>query len=169
MTCQPWVIFRIITYTKDNKKRTNTPMGLLPDMQNHFLLMHREWRERFPRHHGLAIRHASRHVSGARAASGRENFLGIPGTCATHNFAYLVRSSYGLYAFRPRRNDCSFADDTVKFLFFVWKSSNFRFKLHWFFANGLIDNILSYVRTMAWYRARNKPLSEPSIASFTTA
>ena len=31
------------------------PVGLLPDMQNCGLRMHRDYRERFPRHRGLAI------------------------------------------------------------------------------------------------------------------
>ena len=41
-----------------------TPVtGLLPDTQNCRLCMHRECRERFPRHRGLGIRHASRRAS----------------------------------------------------------------------------------------------------------
>ena len=42
-------------------------MGLLVDRQNCGLRMRRECRERFPRHRGLAIPNASRHVRHARA------------------------------------------------------------------------------------------------------
>ena len=42
-------------------------MGLLPDTWNCGLRMRRECRERFPRHRGLAIRRASRHVRDACA------------------------------------------------------------------------------------------------------
>ena len=67
--------------------------------------MRRECRERFPRHHGLAIptcimAHAWRtHRDACRdnwiaapvEAVGRENVPGIPGVCVTCNITYLVR------------------------------------------------------------------------------
>ena len=81
-------------------------MGLLPDKQNCGLRMHRECRERFPRHRELATCITARASRTCRDAwrdrslavsfvfgSGK-NVPGIPGACATHNFAYLVRGPY---------------------------------------------------------------------------
>ena len=82
--------------------------------------MRRECRERFSRHRGLAIpicitarawrtcRDAcqDRWLAISFEIGGRENVPGIPGACATRNFAYLVRgpcpnpypiTSYGLW------------------------------------------------------------------------
>ena len=80
-------------------------MGLLPDTHNCGLCMRQECRERFPRHHGLAIptcitarasrtcRDACRYrkLPVSFEVGGGENVPGIPGACATRNFAYLVR------------------------------------------------------------------------------
>ena len=85
-----------------------TSMGLLPDMQNCWLRMRRECRGRFPRHwlqrkllvsdpsmhHGTCVTHVPWCMSGSLARNGGENVLGIPGPCATRNFAYL---SMGLW------------------------------------------------------------------------
>ena len=83
-------------------------MGLLPDTQNCGLLMDRECRENFPRHrlqrkrlvsdpgmhNGTRMKHVPRCMSGSLIRSGGENVPGIPGECATRNFAYLVRGPY---------------------------------------------------------------------------
>ena len=67
--------------------------------------MRREYRERFPRqqlqrkplvsdpgmHHGTCVTHVPWCMSGSLTRSGGENVPGIPGTCATLNFTYLVR------------------------------------------------------------------------------
>ena len=80
-------------------------MGLLPDMQNCRLPMHQECRERFPRHrlqrnplvsdpgmpHDTCVMHVPWCMSGLLTRGGGENVPGIPGACATRNFAYLVR------------------------------------------------------------------------------
>ena len=77
-------------------------MGLLPDTQNCRLRMRRE---RFPRHrlqmkllvsdpgmhHGTCDTHVPWCMPGSRTPGGGENVPGIPGACATRNFAYLVR------------------------------------------------------------------------------
>ena len=50
--------------------------------------MRRECRERFPLHLEL---HAGSLTSGSFGGGGGGYVPGIPGACATHNFAYLVR------------------------------------------------------------------------------
>ena len=83
-------------------------MGLLPDAQNFALSMGRECRERFPRrrlqrkplvcdpgmHHGTCFTHVPWCMSGSLTSGGEENVPGIPGACATRNFAYLVRGPW---------------------------------------------------------------------------
>ena len=83
----------------------NRIMDLLPDTWNYGLRMHRECRERFPRHrlqrkplvsdpgmhHGTCVTHVPWCMSGSLIRGGGENVPGIPGACATHNFTYLVR------------------------------------------------------------------------------
>ena len=80
-------------------------MGLLPDTQNCRLRMHQECRERFPRHcrvrypdmhHDTCVTHVPWCMPGSLSSSflwcrWRGNVPGIPGTCATLNFTYLVR------------------------------------------------------------------------------
>ena len=80
-------------------------MGLLPDMHKCRLRMHRECRERFPRyrlhrkplvsdpgmHHSTCVTHVPWCMSGSLIRGSGENVPGIPGACATRNFAYLVR------------------------------------------------------------------------------
>ena len=78
-------------------------MGLLPDTQNCGLRMHRECRERFTHHRlqrkplvsDLSMRHARAvmHVGIANPRGG-EHVPGIPGACATRNFAYLVSNPW---------------------------------------------------------------------------
>ena len=67
--------------------------------------MHRECRERFPRHrlqrkplvsdpgmhHSTCVTHVPWCMSGLLTGRGGENVPGIPGACANHNFTYLVR------------------------------------------------------------------------------
>ena len=80
-------------------------MGLLADTQKCGLHMRRECLERFPRHrlqrkplvsdpgmhHGTCVTQVPWCMSGSLTRSGGENVPGIPGACATRNFAYLVR------------------------------------------------------------------------------
>ena len=70
--------------------------------------MHRECRERFPRHrlqrkslvsdtcmhHGTCVTHVPWCMSGSLASGGGENVPGIPGACATRNFMYLIRGPW---------------------------------------------------------------------------
>ena len=83
-------------------------MGLLLDTQNCGLRMRRECRERFPHHrfqrkplvsdpgmhHGTCVKHVPWCMSGSLTNGGREKVPGIPGACATRNFAYLVRGPW---------------------------------------------------------------------------
>ena len=83
-------------------------MSLLPDTQNCGLRMHRECRERFPRHRELVIptcitarawrtcRDACRdqQLAVLLEIGGEENVPGIPGACAARNFPYLVRGPW---------------------------------------------------------------------------
>ena len=82
--------------------------GLLPDTQNCGLHMHREYREHFPRHRGLAIPTCitarawltccvacrDRKLAVSFDVGGWENIPDIPGACPTRNFAYLVRGPW---------------------------------------------------------------------------
>ena len=66
--------------------------------------MRRECRKRLPRHrlqrkalfsdpgihHGMCVTHVPWCMSGSLNRGGKENVLGIPGTCTTYNFTYLV-------------------------------------------------------------------------------
>ena len=86
-------------------------MGLLPDTKNCGLRMHRECRERFPRHwlkrkplvsdsgmhHGACIKHVPWWMSGSLTGGSGENGPGIPGACATRNFTYLARGPWLLF------------------------------------------------------------------------
>ena len=70
--------------------------------------MHRECRERFPRHrlqskllvndpgmhHGTCITHVPWWMSGSLIFSRGKNVPGIPGPCTTGNFSYLARGPY---------------------------------------------------------------------------
>ena len=83
-------------------------MGLLSDTQHCELCMHRECRERFPRHRlhrkplvsdpimhrGTCVTHVPWCMSGWLTPGCRENVPSIPGGCATRNFAYLVRGPW---------------------------------------------------------------------------
>ena len=84
-------------------------MGLLPDTQNCRLRMRRECQERFsppPRvsdhdmHQGTCVTHVSWCMPGSLTSGflwSWENVPGIPGTCATRNFAHLVREAHDVY------------------------------------------------------------------------
>ena len=96
---------KITTTTNTTPAKTN---GLLPDMQNCSLRMCRGCRERFPRRRQLAIptcitarawrtcRDACRDHWPAVyfEVGGGEKVPGIPGPCATRNFAYLLRGPW---------------------------------------------------------------------------
>ena len=45
-------------------------------------------------HHGNSGTHMPKCMSGSLTRGGGENVPGIPGACATHNFAHLVRGLY---------------------------------------------------------------------------
>ena len=94
-------------------------MGLLPDTQNCWLRMRREFRERFPRHrfqrkplvsdpgmhHDTCVTHVPWCMSGSLTRGGGENVPGIPGACAIHNF---VRGScIDFYTRNIYRDPCS--------------------------------------------------------------
>ena len=82
--------------------------GLLPDTQNCGLCMRRECRERFSRqrlqrkwlvsdpgmHHDTCVTHVPWCMSRSLTRDAGENVPGIPGACATRNFAYLVRGTW---------------------------------------------------------------------------
>ena len=82
-----------------------TSMGLLTDTQNFGLRMRRE---RFARHqfhrkplvsdHGTCVTHVPTCKSGSQTRGGGENVPGIPGSCATRNFAYLARGPWSKQA-----------------------------------------------------------------------
>ena len=79
-------------------------MGLLPDTLNDGLRMHRECRERFPRHRlqwkplisdpgmhpGTCVTHVPWCMTGSQIRGGRESVSGIPGACALHNPQFCV-------------------------------------------------------------------------------
>ena len=83
-------------------------IGLLPDTQNCGLRMRGDCRERFSRHrlqrkllvsdpgmqHGTCMTHVPWCMSGSLICGNGENVPGIPGACATRNFAYLVRGPW---------------------------------------------------------------------------
>ena len=88
-------------------------IGLLPVTQDCGLCMRRECRGRFPRHriqrkprvsdpdmhHGTCVTHMPWCMSGLLSRGSGENVPGIPGACATRNFAYLVRGPLDMYSF----------------------------------------------------------------------
>ena len=110
MNCsRPQSVKRAICYPTYNLVSMIIPfkndIGLLPDTQNRGLRMHREYRERFPRHrlqkkplvsdpgihHGTCVTHVPWCMSGSLNRSGGGKVPGIPGACATRNFTYLAR------------------------------------------------------------------------------
>ena len=110
LPCNTLLTIRISKCTMIHRRWNRYPschyMGLLPDTQNCGLRMHRECRERFPRHRGLTIpacttTRAVTHVplghagiANPRFPRWRENVPRIPSACSTHNFTYLVRGPY---------------------------------------------------------------------------
>ena len=95
----------LITAMNSSWVLLNCVMGLLPDTQNCELRMRWECPVRFPHHrlqrkplvsdpdmhHGTYVTHVPWCMSGLLTCVGGENVLGIPGACATHNFAYMAR------------------------------------------------------------------------------
>ena len=91
-------------------------MVLLPLTQNYRFCMRREGMERFPRlrfqkkprisdpgmHHGTCDTHVPWCMSGSLIRGGGENVPGIPGACATRNFAYLVRGPFSNHPHEER-------------------------------------------------------------------
>ena len=65
---------------------------------------------------------------------------------------------------RPRQNDCHFADDIFKCIFYgnVWISLKISLK---FVPDVRINNIPALVQIMAWHHPGDKPLSEPMMFS----
>ena len=155
-------------------------MGLLPDTQ---------CRERFPRHrlrrkplvsepgmhHGSAVMHV-----GITNTQWRGNVPGIPGACATRNFAYLVRGpwlqkiQHGVVdGLEPIwcQNICNHYGGVahgcsnvmikrLPFTTFQFKLCKFRLKFHWILLN---DNESALVQTITWLWTE-KPLSESMMA-----
>ena len=88
--------------------------------ENCGLRMRRECRERFHRHrlrrkplvsnpgmhHDTCVIHVSWCMAGSLSRIGGENFPGIPGECATHNFTYLARGPWWMMfrTYRYRRH-----------------------------------------------------------------
>ena len=48
-------------------------------------------------HHGTCVTHVPWCMSGSLTRGGGENVPGIPGACATRNFAYLARGLWGVF------------------------------------------------------------------------
>ena len=87
-------------------------MGLLSIAKKYRLLMRQECRKRFPRHRlqrkplvsDPGIHHGTC-FAGSRIRGGGENVPGIPGACATRNFAYLVRGPYTWLEIKDRKGN----------------------------------------------------------------
>ena len=54
-------------------------------------------------HHGTCVTHVPWCMSGSLTRNGGENVPGIPGACATRNFAYLVRGPWLQKRMQPTR------------------------------------------------------------------
>ena len=102
-------------------------MGLLPDTQNCGCACAGNAGNVYPVTAGKRSRHASRHVRHARAvmhagianyrfllkSAAGENVPGIPGACATCNFAYLVRGPF-VYRHKASCNGCRTPHHTLR-------------------------------------------------------
>ena len=53
-------------------------------------------------HHGTCVTHVPWCMSGSLTGGGGENVPGIPGACATRNFAYLIRGPYDKHNIKSR-------------------------------------------------------------------
>ena len=82
-------------------------MGLLPGTQNYGSPMHREYRERFPRHrqrkplvshpgmhYGTCVTHVMWCMSGSLTRGGEKKIARQPWRLPKRNFAYLVRGPF---------------------------------------------------------------------------
>ena len=84
--------------------------------------------------------------------------------CAFHRYLLISRVNTS----RPRQNDRHFADGIFKCIFL---NENVRISMTIsleFVPKGLINNNPAMVRTMAWRRSGDKPLSEPMMVSLLT-
>ena len=87
-------------------------MGLLSDTKKYRLRMRQECRKRFPRHRlqrkplvsDPGIHHGTC-FTGSRIRGDGENVPGIPGACATRNFAYLVRGLFKWLEIKERKGN----------------------------------------------------------------
>ena len=118
-------------------------------------------------HHGTCVTHVPWCMSESLIRGGGEKVPGIPGACATRNFAYLARGPWNyvwiqwINTLRLRRNCCNFADDIFKCIFLnenMWVSLMMSLK---FVSKIRINNIPALVQTMASHWPSDKPLSEP--------
>ena len=154
--------------------------------------MHRECRERFSRHrlqrnwldsdpgmhHGTCVTHVPWCMSGSLTGGGGENVPGIPGTCATRTFMYLVRGPWSVthpsipYCFntlRPRQNGRRCTGDILKRIFLnEYRCILIRISLKVVLEDP-IDNYPALVLIMACRLFGAKPLSEPMMIKPTDA
>ena len=78
--------------------------------------------------------------------------------------AWWISWKQSIYLFntlRPRQNGRRFPDDIFKCIFF---NENYEFRLK-FHCSLFLGAQLTMVQVIAWYRPRDKPLSEPMIIS----
>ena len=144
-------------------------MDLLPDRQNSGLRMHRGCRERFPRHrhqrktlvtcsdpgmhHGMCVTTVSWCMSGSLIRGGGENVPGIPGACATRNFAYLVKGQCGNVNYEEPEYLVGYGRLFTKLL---WKIHTIHHDFHTQFSICIEPQIQHYVLSIRDIRARGR-------------
>ena len=134
------LISPLLHYRKSGDvENAKIPMDLLPDTYYYGLCMHRECRERFPRHRGLAIptcitarasrtfRDAwrDRYLAISFEVGGGENVPGIPGACATRSFTHLIKGPLRVLS-EMHKLHCSINNGSQFNRFVIW---NQRWKL----------------------------------------
>ena len=155
--------------------------------------MRLECRERFPRHrlqrkplvsdpgmhHGTCVTHVPWCMSGSLIRSGEENVPGIPGACASRNFAYLARDPW-IGVVRSLSNtqrtiwnmvrSSSEHDDVITWKHFPrywpfvivrvihWSPVDFPHKGQWY---GALRFSLIYVQTNGWANNRDAGVLRP--------
>ena len=161
VTIRSMVICHILEICCKNTNRIC--MGLLPDMQNWGLRIHRECWECFPRHrlqrkplvsdpgmhHGTCVAHVPWCMSGSLTHGGGENVPGFPNACTTRNFTYLARGSW-------RRWFLSLVQTTGKW-FNIKKPPYEQIKPHWVDKTVLSHNGIPFVGKMTslyWNRTK---------------